>query len=310
MKNGKTPMRAVIVGAVESTQVAIEAFTRSDWCLALVVTLPPEASGRHSDFVDLADSAVRAGARLHYTRQVNDAETIRAIADARPDYIFVVGWSQICGPDFRAIAPDRTIGYHPAPIPRLRGRAVIPWTILLDEKITAGTLFWIDEGVDSGPILAQQFFLVSPDECAASLYLKHMFVLGSIMDEALRTIASGAPPRRVQDEACATYAARRRPEDGLIDWTASAASIERLVRAVGRPYPGAFTQSQGGRIVIWRSSLVVPNTENRAQPGEIVGIDDLSITVQTGDGLLWIEEWDAEETFRPVLHEILGKPRG
>src|SRR3546814_7956697 len=70
----------------------------------------------------------------------SDLDAIRA-ADA--DYVFVIGWSQICGREFQAAAHGQVIGYHPAPLPRLRGRGVIPWTILADEPITAGTLFWI-----------------------------------------------------------------------------------------------------------------------------------------------------------------------
>lgn len=304
--NSKAQMTAVIIGAVESTQVAIAAFARSDWKLALVVTLPPEAHSRHSDYVDLGPAAAQAGAALHHTRQVNNAETIAAIRAAKADFIFVIGWSQICGPEFCAIAPGRTIGYHPAAIPRLRGRAVIPWTILLDEKITAGSLFWIDDGVDSGAILAQQFFHVAPDECAESLYAKHMQALGSMMDEALVAIAGGSPPRKVQDERCATYATKRTKEDGLIDWTQPAVEIDRLVRAVGKPYPGAFTHVQDGPITIWRSSLPGDEVQSAGQPGQVVATDGASFTVSTGKGLLRIDEWEGPDGYTPIKHEILG----
>lgn len=310
MMNDQPPLRGVVVGAVESTRVAIEAFARSNWNLALVVTLPREASGRHSDYVDLAPAASQVGASVHHTHQVNNAQTIGAIRAVRPDFIFVIGWSQICGTDFCEIAPGRTIGYHPAAIPRLRGRAVIPWTILLDEKITAGSLFWIDDGVDSGPLLAQHFFHVAPDECASSLYIKHMDVLSCMMDEALASIAAGSPPRREQDVSCATYATRRTKEDGLIDWRAPAVLIERLVRAVGRPYPGAFAETTDQRITVWRSSLCSKALACHAQPGQIVGLEDFSIIVQTGDGLLRIDEWEADGDYKPVLHAMLGKRRG
>src|SRR3546814_4028654 len=97
----------------------------------------------------------------------------------------------------------------PAPLPRLRGRGVIPWTILADEPITAGTLFWIDDGVDSGPILEQAFFHVAPDETAASLYARHMRALGEMMTRALAALATGSPPRLEQDERYASWAAKR-----------------------------------------------------------------------------------------------------
>lgn len=310
MMSAQVPLRGVVVGAVESTRVAIEAFSRSDWELTLVVTLPHEASGRHSDYVDLAPAASRVGAQLLQTRQINNADTIRAIRAVRPDFIFVIGWSQICGAEFCAIAPGRTIGYHPAAVPRLRGRAVIPWTILLDEKITAGSLFWLDEGVDSGPLLAQHFFHVAPDECASSLYIKHMDVLARMLDEALASIATGSPPRKVQDERCATYSTKRTREDGLIDWRAPAVVIERLVRAVGRPYPGAFAEARDRRITVWRSSLCSRGPAFHALPGQIVDIEGRSIVIQTGDGLLRLEDWEADGNYTPILHETLGKKRG
>lgn len=299
-------MRAIIVGAVESTRVAIEAFEDSPAQLALVVTLPLEAAKRHSDFVDLAKAASARGAEVHRTRQVNTAETLAIIADARPDVIFVVGWSQICKPEFLGLVPGRVIGYHPAPIPRLRGRAAIPWTILLDEPISAGTLFWMDDGVDSGAILEQHFFHVAPDETAQTLYDKHMVALGAMMRSALAALSSGSARKAPQDERCATYATRRTAADGRIDWRMPAADVDRLIRAVGRPYPGAFTTTGGEQLTVWRSSLSAAQPTYHALPGQIVAIDERRLTVNTGRGLLCIEEWETSGERGPAMHSILG----
>src|SRR3546814_501635 len=125
----------------------------------------------------------------------NAPDVLEAVSALAPDYVFVIGWSQICKPAFRQAAGGQVIGYHPAPLPRLRGRAVIPWTILLDEKITASTLFWIDDGVDSGPILAQRYFHIAPDETAAILYRQHMEALDRMLRESLPMIAQGSAPR-------------------------------------------------------------------------------------------------------------------
>lgn len=303
-------MRAVIVGAVESTHVAIEEIAKSGWELALVVTLPPEAASRHSDFVDLAPAAARAGAAVHHCRQVNDAATLEAIRAAAPDYLFIIGWSQICGPELMATCPDRVIGYHPAALPRMRGRAAIPWTIILDEPISAGTLFWIDAGVDSGPILEQHFFHIAPDETAATLYDKHMDALRIMLPRALAGMANGTPRRTVQDERCATYAARRTPEDGRIDWQRSAVEIDRLVRAVSRPYPGATTQAGKQSATIWRTTPLREPSRHHAMPGQIVARDEGRAVVQTGDGLLRIDEWTLEEGREPAMHIILGRMNG
>ena len=300
--------RAVVVGAVGSTEVVLEAFAQAQgWEVALVVTLPLELSSRHSDFVDLGPQAETLGAEVLRTGKTNDPQTLDAIREARPDYIFVVGWSQLCGSELLAIRPGKVIGYHPAALPRLRGRAALPWTILLDEKITAGSLFWMEEGTDDGDILAQSYFHLAPDETAAQLYEKHMVALREMLEQSLPLLADGNEPRRVQDERYATWAAKRTARDGLIDWNADAAAIDRLVRAVGRPYPGAFTNVGGDRLVIWSSEPVLGGRLHHAAPGQIVERDGDRLTVQTGSGLLRILEWECDSVKPPRMHEILGR---
>lgn len=299
-------MRAILIGAVESSRVALERIAAAGgWECPLVVTLPPGRSGRHSDYVDLAEPAAAAGAALLHVRNINDADAMEAIAHTGTDAVFVVGWSQICGAAFREAAGGKVVGYHPAPLPRMRGRGVIPWTILNEEPISGGTLFWIDEGVDSGPILAQRFFHVAPDETAASLYAKHMDALGAMMDEALAAIASGNPPRRVQDERYATWAARRTPADGLIDWARPAAEIQRLVRAVGRPYPGAQTFDGPHKLIVWAAEAL-PGGHHLAAAGQVVSRTEGSFTVMCGDGaLLQVDEWTHAASTMPANHARL-----
>src|SRR5687768_16852061 len=183
-------MRAIIVGAVESTRVTLRETAAADgWEVAALVTLPPRLAGRHSDFADLGDEARAAGARLIHAPNCNAQEVLDEIRAIAPDLVLVIGWSQICKPAFIEAARGLVLGYHPAPLPRLRGRGVIPWTILNGEPITAGTLFRIDTGVDSGPIVAQRFFHVAQDETAASLYEHHLEVLALLLQDALRLVA-------------------------------------------------------------------------------------------------------------------------
>lgn len=300
-------MRAAIIGAVESTQVALEAVGRAPgWEAALVLTLHADLAARHSDFVDLAPVAARLGARLHTVRNVNDPDALEQLRAAAPDVILVIGWSQICGEGVSACAPGRIIGYHPAALPRLRGRAVIPWTLLNREPITAGSLFWIDEGVDTGAILDQHFFHLAPMETAESLYAKHMRALGVMLDRTLPALAAGQERRDPQDEALATWAARRTAEDGRIDWSARAQDIALLVRAVGRPYPGAFTAVGQDRLVIWSAS-VVDGTRHHATTGQVVTRDGGGFAVMCGDGnLLDVTEWSSGTGRLPAAHQRLG----
>lgn len=301
-------MRAVIVGAVDSTAATIEEVGNAPgWSVPLVVTLPDELRARHSDFYDLAPLAERAGAEIFRAANSNAQETIAAIRAARPDYLFVIGWSQICRPEFLEICPGKAIGYHPAALPRLRGRAVIPWTILLDEPITASSLFWLADGTDTGDILRQEFIHVASDETAQTLYDKHMSALRCMLPVTLAELASGVERRIPQDDRYATWAAKRTPQDGLIDWRDSAKEIDRLVRAVGRPYPGAFTDLAGAKLVIWKASPVDGAERQHAMPGQIVACEGGSLTIQTGSGLLTIHEWQTDPDAKPPrMHQLLG----
>ena len=301
-------MRAVLVGAVESSAVALSAFARSaEWTLAAVVTLDGGLAGRHSDFVDLGPAADQMGSRVIRVDNVNRDASLAAIESVGADYVFVVGWSQICGPRFRDLVPNRVIGYHPSALPRMRGRAAIPWTILNAEPITAGSLFWIDGGTDTGDLLDQHYFHLSPEETAATLYAKHMTALGLMLDRSLASLARGEEPRRRQDEACATWCARRTPADGRIDWSAPAEEVLRLVRAAGRPYPGASTNAGLDPLTIWAAKPAAGAGRHLASPGQVIEVDDDRFVVMCGArSAIAVTEWGAGER-RPGLHARLGR---
>lgn len=300
-------MRAMLVGAVESTRLALNAIASSPgWSVAGVLTLPAELSARHSDFVDLEPDAAGAGARLIRHARGNDPEVLDAISEIAPDCTFVIGWSQICRGAFLEAAGHNVVGYHPAPLPQLRGRGVIPWTILLGYSITASTLFWMDEGVDSGPILNQHFLHVGTHETVGSLYARHMEALSAMLAQSLPLIARGDAPRVVQDEQYASWAARRTPADGLIDWTRPSEEIQRLIRAVGRPYPGAFSMCDRTRLTIWSARPWPEATRHAASAGQVIARDATGFAICCGDGRgLWIDDWSSTNGV-PRLHARLG----
>lgn len=301
-------MRAVLIGAVDSTRIALRVLSAAADCtLAAVVTLPPELAARHSDFVDVSEETIAAGATLIHAPNANRPDVLAQIGDARPDLLFVIGWSQLCGQALLATAPQGAIGYHPAPLPQLRGRAVIPWTILLEHPITASSLFWIDDGVDSGPIVAQRFFHVAADETAASLYARHMEVLEVMLEEAVPLLVAGNAPRLVQDERYASWTAKRTQADGRIGWDHPAHDIARLIRAVGRPYPGAFTTLRDERLVIWRAEPWSDAARHAAAPGQVIALDGDTFVVRCGDAqALRITEWQSDSNTLPRLHGRLG----
>ncbi|ACP22659.1 methionyl-tRNA formyltransferase (plasmid) [Sinorhizobium fredii NGR234] len=296
-------MRIVFVGAVESSRIALEALIKTGRAPALVITLPPELAGRHSDFADLEVVGRTAGCAVCFTTDINHPAVLEAMASVEPDLTFVIGWSQICRQPFRDVARLGTIGFHPAALPRLRGRAVIPWTIIQDEHVTGSTLFWLDEGIDSGPILLQRLFTVAADETARSLYAKHTTNLSEMVTEAVALVDTDKPPRIEQDDDQASYCARRTAEDGLIDWNAPAGSILRLIRAVGAPYPGAFSFYDGERIRIDAAVQFENAGRFIGLVGQVQCHSERGFVVLCGDGqCIDVLAWASPSGKRPPVH--------
>jgi methionyl-tRNA formyltransferase len=294
-----TRLRVVLIGAVDSTRVTLDALIGAQCAPALLVTLPVENASMHSDFVDLAPVAARHGIPVLATKNVNCDDVIAQVKAIDPDFLFVVGWSRLVGRKLCACARRGVLGYHPAPLPRGRGRSALAWTILLGMRETAGTLFWIDEGVDAGPIAAQVFFPLSLRVDLPELYAQHMEALTRMLPDLLADLKAGRMTAIAQDEGEASYFAQRRPEDGRIDWSDDAEKIDRLVRAVTHPYPGAFTTIGGGRMIIWRGEPVgMPQWH--AQVGQIFLIQDDALYVRCG----------ADSSYRVDDYELVADAGG
>lgn len=275
-------MRHVVVGAVHSTDLLLREMARCGISPLAVLSLPPELTHRHSDYVDIPQTAADLGVPFYSARDVNDPAVLQLLRELQPEVIWVVGWSQLVKSDFLSLPSVGVVGYHPAALPKNRGRAVIPWTILQNAVSTGSTLFWISEGMDDGDIILQETFDVAPDETSESLYAKHLESLRRMLGQLLSIDRPEDYPRVAQDHSQASYCARRSAEDGLIDWGEPAEEVWRLVRAAGRPYPGAFTYHGQDRVTIWRAE-VVRDLDYWALPGQIVAVDDRGPVIHCGD---------------------------
>lgn len=298
-------MRSALVGAVESSAVVLRTLVRLGHPPVAVVTLPLAKAGRHSDFFDLRPIASAANVPVIEAPQLNAPEVVARLRGLALDHLFIMGWSQIARAEILACAHRGTIGLHPAPLPELRGRGVLPWTILLDRRRTAMSLFWMDEGVDSGDLLAQEPFDVDEDETAASLMAKHLAALERILDATVPALAAGAAPRRPQDHRRASWCAKRVPADGLIDWSRDGREVWTLIRAVGEPYPGAFTFAQDRPLVVWRAGWVA-DAPYVGLPGQVQALgEDGSVLVACRSGFVRLHVVQREGGPRVQAREVL-----
>jgi methionyl-tRNA formyltransferase len=258
--------------------------------VATIVTLPGPIDPNRSGQVAFDD----LGAPMIEAEDVNAPLTVAAVRDAEPDAIFVVGWSQLVGAELIELAPRGAYGMHPTLLPRHRGRAPIPWTILSGLARTGVTLFEIvDPTADSGPVIGQQEVEVARDETATTLYDKLLDAHVALIRKHVPQIAEGTAPRIPQDAKRASAWSKRTPADGIIDWETRASYLDDWVRAQTRPYPGAFTYLGDEKLVVWRARSV--ELEPGDPSGTVVELRPEGAVVACGEGGLLLEEIESKQ---------------
>ena len=283
-------MRTVWVSFDVIGRRCLEACAEAGAEVVAVVTLPgpidPNRSGQCL-FDDL-------GVPVIETEDVNSAQATTAVREAAPDAIFVVGWSQLIRGELLEVAPQGMFGMHPTLLPRHRGRAAIPWTILSGLTRTGVTLFEIvDPSADSGPIIGRREVDVAHDETATTLYDKLLEAHVELIREHVPQIAAGTAPREPQDLKRASAWPKRTPADGIIDWYTRAPYLGDWVRAQTRPYPGAFTYLGDEKLVVWRARPV--ELEPGDPAGTVVEVRPEGAVVACGEGGLLLEEIESEQ---------------
>ncbi len=286
-------MKAVLIGSVSSSAAALRGLLRGGLPPAAVCGLHRRHAETVSDYHDLGPPARAAGIPYVAFDRVTEPSVRAMIERTAPDWLLVIGLSQLVPADMRALARLGSIGFHPTMLPEGRGRAPVAWTILLDRPAAANLFFLTDEA-DAGDIIAQRPVEVRPDDYAADLIARTNVVLEDMVADLCPALVAGQVPRTPQDHSRATYYPRRRPEDGLIDWTRPTDEVYRLVRAVSRPYPGAFTFAGGRKLIIWRASPQAVGAE-RSVPGTVIGTSEGRPLVCTGNGALRLIDWQWPE---------------
>lgn len=229
----------------------IEEIYRVGGKLDVLFTLEDEQAKDKAGRIYLDDFARRNGIPLIKVRNINDAAAVEEIRRRELDWLFIIGWSQIAHKEVLGAPKFGCIGMHPTLLPKGRGRASVPWAILKGLTETGVTMFRLDEGVDTGDIIAQQVIPLDEDTTAAQLYGKVNDAHIRLIHDNWESILNGTVTFRKQDEAEATEWPGRRPEDGRISCEMTVKEALRLVRAVTHPYPGAFYEDDGKTLVIW-----------------------------------------------------------
>jgi methionyl-tRNA formyltransferase len=258
----------------------------------LVLTNPPRPAGRGSRLTPtaVADTARSLDLLLLEVDRVRDGEGFDALDELEPDAIVVVAYGEILTPDVLDIPRLGAVNLHFSLLPRWRGAAPVQRAILEGDEATGVTVMLMDEGMDTGPILATVETAIDPEEDAGALGARLSDVGTPVLLEALRGVDEGTLEPRSQDHTAATYAPKLLPDERTIHWDEPAEAVVRKIRSLA-PDPGAVTTFRQGRLKI----LV-----GRAEPGP-------GHMPADGPGPGAIERWDRNPRVRawPGTVELL-----
>jgi methionyl-tRNA formyltransferase len=283
-------MKAVFIGCVQFSQALLAGLLdQGEIDIAGVVTR--RSSPFNSDFQSLEPAAQNAGIPC-LNAEGNDQKPMADwIADIGPEVIFCFGWSYLLSPKILAIPKFGAIGYHPALLPRNRGRHPIIWALALGLDETGSSFFIMDADADSGDIVSQRRIAIEATDDAAMLYGKLEDVARAQLDEIATGLVAGNLQRTPQDPALATHWRKRSKRDGKIDWRMSAPGIFNLVRALSHPYVGAHCLQNDHEYKVWEVARA-DAADADVEPGRVLAVDGGAITVKCGGGAVTLIDHD------------------
>lgn len=284
-------MRVVVIGCVRFS-LHVLAHLQTFESTEIVGIVTKKQSSFNADFQSLEPFGQLNHIPVHLDL-ANDQDALYTfIKNCRPEICLCIGWPYLLSTRVIEIPSGGTIGYHPSALPKNRGRHPLIWTLTLGIRQTASTFFFLDGGADSGDIISQTPVYVDAYDDAATLYSKFELTAVKQLREIWFALIRGQMSRIPQNHASANYWRKRSRRDGEIDWRMAASTIHDLVRALGRPYPGAHFVCDGQEIKVWRSAIL-GGDESRycnIESGKILAKDSEFLDVKCGIGAIRLLE--------------------
>ena len=275
------------------------------WEISVVFSYDDSLKKNYSDYASFDEITSKYKIKHVKVKNINDKANIEELRSINPDIILVMGWSQLLKEEILHIPRIGVIGSHPTMLPKYRGRAPIPWSIIKGLKESALTFFYMKEGIDNGDIVDQRKFEISSDDDATSIYEK-ISHLGKIMlRENLSLLENGNAKRIKQNEAeFIEYWPKRTPEDGKINWIKTGEEIHTLIRATTHPYPGAFSFFKKSKLKVWKAKYL---DETSAEAGKIEAINSEGVKIGTGKGNILLQIVSLDDGEETLAAKVFSK---
>ena len=253
-----------------------------------------------------AELAARRGIPVHADDGVQPASA-EQIGALKPAVIYSFYYRHLIPESVLQVAPLGAFNLHGSLLPAYRGRAPVNWMLVNGEREAGVTLHEMVARADAGDIVGQRAVAIDDSDTALTLYRKLVPLGVELITEMHPKIVAGAAPRRKMDISKGSYFGRRKPEDGRIDWRWPARRIFNLVRAVTRPYPGAFCFVGGRKLLVWEAKIGRENA-TLGEPGRVVReMPDGALEIAAGEGSIILKIAQFEGGAEGIAREALSR---
>ena len=277
-------MRIILIGQAAFAEKSLEKIVSKGEEVVAVYCPPDPDSGKPDP---VKQKAVSLGIPVRQHTSFKAPAVRDDFVALNADLAVLAFVSQIVPEQVFSVPRLGSICFHPSLLPKYRGASAINWALIKGETVTGLTFFWVDRGIDTGPILLQKEVPVDPNDTTGSLYFNKIFPLGiEAVGEAVDLIKTGNPPRIIQDESKASYDPPCRDEHAKIDWSKPAADVYNLIRGCD-PQPGAHTTFRGKLLRIFDARL--QRGASASPPGEVTAIAKDEITIALNGGSLAVK---------------------
>ncbi|MBQ4068459.1 MAG: methionyl-tRNA formyltransferase [Lachnospiraceae bacterium] len=297
-------MKIIFMGTPDFSVPVLDSLVEAGHEVVAVITQPDKPKGRGKEMqpTPVKEAALRYNIPVYQPVKVRDDEFVKVLEGFNVDVMVVVAFGQILTKNILDMPKYGCINVHASLLPKYRGAAPMQWSIIDGETKTGVAIQQMDEGIDTGDILAVEEIELDAKETYGSLHDKLTVMGGPLVVKVLEELENGTVTRVKQNDEESNYVKIIKKSFGKIDFTMDAVKIERLIRGLN-PWPSAFTTFNNKTLKIWDADVIAKEFEGEF--GEIVEVTKNNFTVKTGKGALVVNELQLEGKKRMMTDAFL-----